>query len=434
MPYRKLVSASAIVIGLGLLTNIVSFIKELIVVSYFGIGDTIDVFAMGFGLPLFFSTLLGSAIGTAVVPSYVMAKNKKNDSEFITEVTWLLGLILVFIVFLCFLVVYFILPLMMSGFSDTKKNLSLSVAFLLSPMIFLQGMSSFLDSIYNVNERFTVNALVSMTIPIGTVVMLLLYSSHLNVWVLCYGVYLGYFVKVGIQVLLLKSKLFLFKFNVGNLLKKYNTLIVDSFYIASSSVILGVLPLIGQSYAASLDAGAVSTLNYANKLAGIALMIVVGAVNAVVFPFLSKKVISHGMVISAHTGSRIALSVLLMGFLCAVPIFYVLEPVVRVLFERGAFDKEHTVQVSSLLKFYLLYIPFYVSGIILARVVVSIGKSNFFIYGNIISLVLYYFSCSFFVKKFGLYGLAIALAIVYFSSFLYLYLIVYCVKVKKVAI
>ena len=81
MSYRKLISASVIVTGLGFLSNIVSFIKELIVANYFGIGDALDIFAMGLALPFFFSGLLGSAIGTAVVPGYVIAKNEKNDRK-----------------------------------------------------------------------------------------------------------------------------------------------------------------------------------------------------------------------------------------------------------------------------------------------------------------------------------------------------------------
>lgn len=434
MPYRKLVSASAIVIGLGLLSNIVGFIKELMVANYFGIGDVVDVFAMGFSLPLFFSGLCGSAIGAAVVPSYVMAKKEKKDSEFVGEISLLLGFILLLMALLCCLVAYLILPLMMEGFSESKKSLSLSVAFLLSPIVFLQGISSFIDSIYNVNERFLTNALMSIIIPLGTVFILLCCPSF-SVWTLCYGLYVGYFLKIGFQFcLMFKNESFLFKFHVKDILKKYNSLLLDSSYIALSSIVLGVLPLIGQSYAASLDVGAVSTLNYANKLSGIALAIAVGAINAVILPFLSKKVISHGSVVSAQIGSRIALSMLLMGFLCAIPVVYIIEPVVTVLFERGAFDKEHTVQVSSLLKFYLLYIPFYISGIVLARVVVSIGKSRFFIFGNVISLAIYYLSCNFFVREFGLSGIAISLTIVYFFSNVYLYLIIHYVKMNKVAI
>lgn len=434
MAYRKLISASIIVTVLGLFSNIVGFIKELMIANYFGIGDAIDVFAMGFSLPLFFSGLLGSAIGTAVVPSYVMAKKEKKDSEFIVDVACLLSIILILVVLLCCLVVYYVLPLMMDGFSDSKKSLSLSVAFLLSPVIFFQGISSFIDSIYNVNERYLINALTSITIPLGTVFILLI-SSSFNVWILCYGLYLGYFLKIGCQFLLLfQSELIVFNFYVGNVFKKYTNLILDSSYIVLSSVILGILPLIGQSYAASLDTGAVSTLNYANKLSGIALAIAVGAINAVIFPFLSKKFVSQGIPSSVKIGSWIALAVLFVGFVCAIPLFYVVEPIVSVLFERGSFEKEHTMQVSYLLKFYLLYVPFYISGIVLARVAVSIGKAKFFIFGNMISLVLYYLGCEFFVKRMGLSGVAISLTIVYFYSFLYLYVIIHYVKLRKVGI
>lgn len=430
MSYRKLISASVIVTGLGFLSNIVSFIKELIVANYFGIGDALDIFAMGLALPFFFSGLLGSAIGTAVVPGYVIAKNEKNDSEFITEVTWLLSFILIFVVLLCCLSVFCALPFMMGEFSDSKQSLSLSVALFLSPMIFVHGISSFIDSIYNVNERFLINALASITIPLGTIIVLFCGFS-VNVWTLCYGLYFGYFLKIGIQLLLLfRSKLLLPKLYIANVFKKYESLISDSLYIILSSIILAVLPLIGQSYAASLEVGAVSTLNYANKLSGIGLMIAVGVINAIIFPFLAKKTISHGMIISAKIGSRLALGLLFFSFLCAIPLFYILEPIIRVLFERGAFNREHTIQVANLLQFYLLYIPFYISGIVLARVVVSIGKSKFFIMGNVISVVVFYISCEFFVKKMGVSGIAVSLMMVYFFSFLYLYFIIHYVEVK----
>ena len=55
----------------------------------------------------------------------------------------------------------------------------------------------------------------------------------------------------------------------------------------------------------------------------------------------------------------------------------VLAPwIVSVLFERGAFGAEDTVRVAEVLRFGALQIPFYILGIVTARVVVSLQESK----------------------------------------------------------
>jgi putative peptidoglycan lipid II flippase len=51
--------------------------------------------------------------------------------------------------------------------------------------------------------------------------------------------------------------------------------------------------------------------------------------------------------------------------------------IVGLLFERGAFHHEDTLRVAHVLRFGALQIPFYILGIVTARVIVSMQASRF---------------------------------------------------------
>lgn len=420
--YRKLLSASVLVMGLGLVANLVGLAKEQLVAYFYGASDTVDVFSLGLALPLLFSTLVGSSVNAAIIPAFMAARERGEDLRFLYEAGLLMMAFVLGVMALCAVAGAILMPYMAHGFSQQKLLTALTVVVVLSPIIVLQSLGSLMDGVLNSKQRYVLSSCSNALIPIGTVALLLLWPSG-GVITLCIGLYLGY----GMKALVLLSDLpaqFWTQFRTVRLewldmSRRHRPLIHEFMFLLFSSVILGLLPVIGQSYAASLPAGSVATLSYANRLLGVALVLVSGAINAIVLPALAQRQL-QGADKAASLGIRLALLAVGIGFALAIPAYFLLEPVVELLFERGAFTNENTRQVAHVLVYYLPYVPLYVCGLILARVIVSIGASRVFVVGNILSLVLYWGACEVLVKRQGLAGIGMALTLVYLVSCLYL--------------
>lgn len=420
--YRKLLSASVLVMGLGLVANLIGLAKEQLVAYFYGAGDTIDVFSLGLALPVLFSTLVGSSVNAAIIPAFMVARERGEELCFLYEVGLLMLAFVLGVMLLCAVTGVVLMPSMADGFSQQKLLMALKVVVALSPIIVLQSLGSLMDGVLNSKRRYVLSSCSNALIPIGTVVLLLLWPSG-GVISLCVGLYVGYGMKVAVLLSDLPVQFWSQCRTVRPewlaMCARHRPLIREFMFLLFSSVILGLLPVIGQAYAASLPPGSVATLNYANRLLGVGLVLVSGAINAIVLPTLAQEQL-RGAGRATSLGTKLALLTVGIGFVLAVPAYFLLEPVVGFLFERGAFTAENTRQVAHVLAYYLPYVPLYVCGLILARVVVSIGASRIFVVGNILSLVLYWSACEVLIKSHGLAGVGMALTLVYLVSCLYL--------------
>lgn len=421
---RRLLSASVIVVVLGLVANLIGLFKEQWVAHRFGIGDAIDVFSIGLTIPIFVATLLSSAIGAVVIPGYLAARSKSKDFDFIIEVLCLLSALLFFSLIVTASVGWVLMPELASGFGDQKLAETKLIFLFLCPLIVIQCAASFFDGIVNAQSKFFLSASSNVLIPIGAI-LILYFSSHNDANVLVLGLYAGYVLKLSVLVSFVfyrdvESESVRTKISL-KALSAHHGVAKEFFAIIFSSAILGVLPIIGQAYIATLEAGSVATLGYANRLINVGLVILSGLINTIVLPLLAQQSINN-RVGAFRIGSKLAGYAIGGGLLLILPFYILLPDIVRILFERGEFKPDTTRDVVEVLRYLIPYLPFYIAGLVLARVVVSLGLSRIFYLGNFLSVAIYWIVCAVGINYLGINVVGVALTAVYIFSVLYLYI------------
>lgn len=418
--YKKLLSSSVLVLLIGIAVSALGFIKEMLVAYHFGTSAAIDVFYLALSVPLYLVSLYGSSINATIMPAYLQAKAQEIHRQFFSELMGLNLLFLLVLSFICLVYSICLQPFFLHG-SAAQNQQVLWIGLLLCPMIVLQGLTSYFDSILNAEKRNLVNNLFSLGIPLGTII--LLGFNHIPAaLLLTLGWYLGFLLRFSGQYVVLQRQIgFCWQAPKRIFFKKYQKLIQDFFWIVFSSAILGLLPVISNYLAGYLGAGQVASLNYANKLISTGLMLVGIIINSVLFPHIAEQIVkdqAHGI----REGMRLAAASLLIFGLIMIPLYYYVEPIVALIFERGRFSADSTHQVAYILKYLLLYIPFYVPCILLSRLVVSLGISRIFVWGNLISLVLFFMAGWYLMLylQLGIQSLGWALMLVYLVSALYL--------------
>lgn len=420
---RQIFTATIII---GLLTGLGKFAsvgKELVVAWKFGTGNELDAFVMALVVPSFVINVVAASLKSALIPTYIKVREQQGQKAaqqlFSGVITRALGL-LVFTAVVMAITATFYLPLLASGFSAEKLNLTTHLLWYLSPVIVLSGIINIWGGVLNAGEKFALAAVSPIISPIITGMILLTFPSW-GIYGLVIGVVSGSFIEMIILgVGLLRQKVVIWPRwtkhdgNLDQVVKQYFPVITGSFLMCSTT-------LVDQSMAAMLSPGSVSALGYANRVISLPLTLVTLALGTAVVPYFSKTIAQKNWSKINHT-FRYYLRLI---FLTTIPltIFFILASklIVQVLFERGSFDAEDTQIVSQIQIFYALQIPFYISAIFVVRLINSLGINYFLAWGSAINLVVNIVANYIFVQWIGIKGIALSTSCVYLISFTFLY-------------
>lgn len=416
----KLFSSAVIILIIAILSNVIGLFKEIYVAYEFGTNIDIEVFYLGLSIPIFLATLFSAALNATIIPSYLKTKTNSDTTVFFFNTLKLVIIFLSIFSLISSLIIIFVQPYII-GLPDNENKLVIRAGLLLSPIIIIHGLSAFLSGILNAEKKVIANNIIATLIPLGTIITLVLFNKK-SYLLLCIGLYLGYLARIVIQIILLSNVINLKAFNLSKFqIIEYRQSIEEFLWIVFSSSILGLLPVIANYYASYLDPGSVASLNYSKKLISVGLVAVGIVINSVFFPYIASSIIKDKYE-GINYGLKIAGYSLILFSIMIIPIYILSEDIVKLIFERGEFGPDSTQNVALVLKYMLFYIPFYVVGTLLSRLVVSLGISKVFVLGNILSLLVFLGSGWLLIYKlnYGIEGIGIIYTLVYLTSSLYL--------------
>ena len=181
--------------------------------------------------------------------------------------------------------------------------------------------------------------------------------------------------------------------------------------------------LVDQLMAAMLPGGSVSALNYGNRVVALPVGLAATALGTVAVPYFSSMVARGEWTEVRHTLNRY----LRLIFAVTVPLTLILifasRPLVRLLFERGAFTAEDSQVVARVQSFYAIQIPFYIAGIMVVRVISSMQANQILLWGAAINLSVNVILNYLLMQWLGVAGIALSTSFVYLVSFIFCFTI-----------
>lgn len=158
----------------------------------------------------------------------------------------------------------------------------------------------------------------------------------------------------------------------------------------------------------SLNDSAVAALNLATRLMELPIGVFTVAVSTVVFPLISRHAAAGDwdqLAAAYHKGVRLILAV---NIPAAAGLALLAEPIVRVLFQRGAFDGGDTLALGPVLLTYALGLPFLAWTNIVLRAFYAQKDTTTPVRAAVISLLVNIAGSLLLMRPFGTVGLAIA--------------------------
>ena len=374
----SLLRAIATVGGYTMVSRITGFLRDVLIAATLGAGPVADAFFVAFKLPNFFRRLTGEgALTVAFVPIYaglLEGEGKEVAQRFAREVASVLVAGLLAFLLAVELCMPWVMMGLAPGFIDTPERFDLAVELtrITFPYLPLISMVALMGAMLNSQGRFAAMASAPIWLNVILIAAMLGAANILDTpgHVLAWGV-----VAAGVvQFLWLVEACRRAGIVPWPWLPRLTPRVRELLRLMVPAIIgAGVVQinlLIDLVLASTLPTGSVSFLYYADRVNQLPLGVIGIAIGTALLPMLSRQ-FRAGAVDEANATQNQALEFgLLLTIPAAVGLVLVAEPIITVLFQRGAFDAVAADKSAWALMAYAAGLP--------AFVLVKIFQPGFF--------------------------------------------------------
>ena len=378
-PGRKIFNAAFSVATCSAFAGLAAAAKELVVARWFGRGDALDAFLIAYLLPSFLVNLVAGSFTPAVAPTFIQVREEEGKEAaqrlFSSFMVVSVGLLVGISALVGILAPYF-LPFLGSGFSPAKLLLTRQLLYALLPFIALSGLAVTWTGILNAEERFGLPALSLILIPVSAIAFLLLLGRSWGIFALAAGTVAGVILQAAVLGRMLSQRGVRLEPRWHRLDPTLRRVIGQYAPMLACGLLMGSADLVSQSMAAMLEPGSVAALNYARKV--VSVFIVVGAtpLGTAALPYFSQMVADRDWSGCRSTLRTYVRSIALLTVPLTLGLMVFSHPLIRILFQRGAFTAEDTRVVSHVLVFLSPEIPFLILVILGIRLISALKRNS----------------------------------------------------------
>jgi putative peptidoglycan lipid II flippase len=419
---RKIFRAAGIVAAFSILTRLAATLKELTIAHAFGRNDALDAFLIAFVLPTFLTSLLMSGLGSALLPTLMETRREHGPEaaqRLLSNIVFLSVIALVAAAILVGLFAPFYLPLLAHGFSPEKLLLTRNLLYLLLPWMVCSGLAILLSYILNAGEKFALPALVPLVTPLAMIGFIVFVGPR-DGFSLALGMAAGGFLEVMVLLRILWAHDIHFRFRWSGFDAGVRKVLAQYTPMMASTFLMGSILVVDQFFAAMLPAGSVSALSYGNKISNALLLIGGSALSTATLPYFSHMAAEGDFHGCRHTIRRYVALITIVAVPVTLLVIGFSRPIVRMLFQRGAFTAADTQIVSLVQICYCLQIPFQALCVLFSRFICAVKRNDLLMYGSVLNLAVNIVMDMVLMRLWGVAGIAAATAIVSLVSLSFL--------------
>jgi putative peptidoglycan lipid II flippase len=413
---RPILASAAVLGGLTIVAKVVAFGKDLLVARTFGAGDDLDAYLVAFLVPSFGVTVLASSFAPAFMPTYIRLLHEQGAGAARGLAgRALLGTLGLLVGLTAMLVVAgpWILRAIGSGFDTEKLALAQSLLYIVAGVLIASGLSAVFTTILHAHDQFAMASLAPVVVPAATVALLWALQDRLGIYALAVGTLVGFAVELAALAVATRASGLLPRVawqgvdsNLRHVASRYVPMAIGSLLISSSVVV-------DQSMAASLGSGNVSVLSYGNKVVAFLLSLVAVSLSSALFPRFSRMITLGERAPLRRTLRTYSLAVLALSIPGVAAVAWFAEPMIRLLFERGAFTREDTIAAAVVQGYLAVQIPFYILVMIGFRLLSALDGYGIILRIGALNLVLNIAGNLALMPYLGVAGIALSTSLVY---------------------
>lgn len=369
--------AALILAGATITSNMLGLVRDRLLAATFGAGVQLDIYYAAFRVPDFLYALsLFLAASTAVIPVFLetVKSDERRAQNLIASLAALfltgMGVILV----AAFFLMPWLIENMLPSFADSERATAviLSRILLLSPL--LLGFSNLISSVIQSYRRFFVYALSPLFYNLGIILGIIFLLPRYGLEGLVWGVVLGAFLHVVIQLPSLAALGFLPRLN-GAFPKEAREVLRLSFPRTLGLAANQLAFIVMTGIASTLGAGSIAIFNLSYNLQSLPLAIIGLSYSAAAFPTFAELVIKNERRVFAEHLTTAARHIIFWTLPAAVLFIVLRAQIVRTILGAGAFDWQDTRLTAACLAIFAVGVVAQSLAILFVRAFYAMGKT-----------------------------------------------------------
>ena len=384
-------------------------------------------------VPAFVVALASGSLNAALIPSYIQVREHEGQQQaqhlLSGSLLWSQILLLV-LVLLLMIGAAPLFHAIAPGFPPAKLALTIRLFYALLPMVVLSGVSVNCSAVLNASRCFWLPAITPMLSPVFMLVFLL-GARMLGIWALPVGLVSGTLCEcVVLMAALWRRGIRIIPrwYPATPALRRVRSQYIPLLF---GAILTSGVTIVDQTMAARLQPGSVAALAFGNRIINVVMGLVGVSLSAAVIPYFSEMVAKRQWTQCRNTLNTYTRLIAYASIPICLGIALFSYPIVRLLFQRGAFSAGDTAIVARVQMMYAFQIPFFAMSLLYVRLLTALNRNDLVMACAFINLTLDIILNIICIKYFGLPGIALSTSLFYAGSFIFL--VVMCRRVLQKA-
>ncbi len=346
-------------------SRVAGLAREVVAAGYYGISGPMSAFTIAFQVPNLIRALFAdAALQPAFVPVFTELLGKKAYKEafrLASTMLLLVTMVLGAVSALFILLAPVIMPLFAPGFEGEILDLTVALSQVLFPILVLLGISGIVVGILNSYDRFGAFAISplfwNLTIILVLVVLEPMFEGQDRIYAYAIGILIGTAVQLLIPAWDLRNTPFRFSLSFDWRNPKVRRVLVLMLPVTISLGLINFNLLINSFFGSLVSDQAPAAIDKAFRIYQLPQGIFSVAIATVLFPTLARFA-NAGEIDSLRSTMANGMRQILFVLVPAAAAMLVLaDPMIRLIYQRGAFDAHETEVVATALFWFAFSLP-----------------------------------------------------------------------------
>ncbi|HSH35771.1 murein biosynthesis integral membrane protein MurJ [Schnuerera sp.] len=419
---EKVAQSAAMIAIFTLISKFLGFIREVLIASKYGSGYETDTYFVAMTATTILMTTIGASLNTTLIPIFTEiegGRGRQGKLKYLNNILNMVFFTTIILALLGFFLSPLVIKILAKGFTGEQFDLAVKLNRIGLPIVIFLGFTYVFSGYLHSSEIFGPPAIMGLPYNFVFLFFLLFLADKGRIEGLMLASVVAASTQFLIQVPAIKHQGYRYKIDIDlkePYLKKALVLVLP---VMLGSAVQQINTVVDRTLASSLMEGSISALTYASRLRDLIISVFIMAITTVVFPMLSKAFSQQdNLQVKRIMGQGINI-ILIITVPATVGILILAEPMVRIFFQRGAFDSVATNMTSQGLIFYSLGLIGASLRLMLNRVFYSFQDTKTPMINGVIAVGMNIILNLILVKFMGHAGLALATSIsATFTTFL----------------
>lgn len=423
---QSIIQATLLLTVIAFLSRILGFLREVVIASVFGAKAITDAYLVAQVLPGTLAGLIGGALTTVFIPIFLEEKEKRGEKEAWLAANTVLSASFIYLVIATILAYIFTFPflrLIAPGFSEDRLSLAVLLTRLILPSLVFHGLLGILTGLSQSYKQFLIPGIGGFLYNICIILSILILGRRVPPFSLALGNVIGVFLQVVLVYMYINKRMPYIRWYIDlshPAIKKTFYLMIP-ILIGSSANYINII--IDRIFASGLPEGSISALNFAARVRELPISLFASSMAVAMYPTTSELVINNKNSEAISLLNKTIRYTWLIVIPATIGLIVLDKEIIKLLFERGAFDRVATSLTAGALRYYSLGI--FASAVvpIISRVFYSLQDTATPVIVSFLSIGLNISLNAILVKTMRHLGLALATSISGIFSFFILILL-----------